>query len=234
MRRTAAQPITPGALARAVDSMRETQGRARQLWRVFENSRVPMVMVDHERRYLAANAPARLLFRLRLVELLGRRIDDLTAPHQLRSMYELWQRLMEEGAVAGPYDVGFPDGSELKTVYCALRNALPGQHLIVFAPADWPGEELGQADSDRLERDHLARPLSPREREVLGLIAAGADQHQIAETMTISAATVRTHVRNLLRKLGARNRAHAIALAMQAGLIELPPLAEDRQSHLRS
>ncbi len=233
MRRGAAHPSTPAALERAVDSMRETQGRARQLWHVFDNSRVPMVMVDNARRYLAANAPARLLFRLRLAELRHRRIEDLTAPRQLSGLYERWQQLMDDGAVAGPYDVGFPDGTELKIVYCALRNALPGQHLIVFAPAEWPGDEFGQAEVDDLEREPLIRPLSPREREVLGLIAAGADQHQIGDAMTISAATVRTHVRNLLRKLGARNRAHAIALAMQGGLIELPPLAED-QPKLRS
>ena len=45
----------------------------------------------------------------------------------------------------------------------------------------------------------------------------------LAEELTIAPATVRTHAQNALRKLGARNRPHAIALAMQANLIDLPP-----------
>ena len=105
-------------------------------------------------------------------------------------------------------------------------NALPGQHLIVFAPADWPGDELVGSEMEAAKAP--ARILSRREREILGLIAAGADQQQIAQELTIAVATVRTHVRNLLRKLNARNRAHAIALALQHGMIELRPLgAED-------
>jgi DNA-binding NarL/FixJ family response regulator len=46
---------------------------------------------------------------------------------------------------------------------------------------------------------------------------------RIAEELVISPTTVRTHVRNALRKLQARNRAHGVALAMHLGLIDLPP-----------
>jgi DNA-binding NarL/FixJ family response regulator len=209
-----------------MESIRATQGRARQFWRVFENSHVPMTMTDNERRHVAANGPARLLFRLTEAEILQRHIDDLTPAHELPLLYDRWARLMADGAVAGPYDVAFPDGSDLRVVYCALANALPGQHLIIFLPAEWSVEELGKHEDATAEP--LARALSPREQEVLRLIAVGADRQGIADELTISVATVRTHVRNLLRKLGARNRAHAIALAMQHGLLELsPPPARD-------
>jgi PAS domain S-box-containing protein len=200
--------------------MRAHRGRARQFWQVFDASPVPMTTVDNERRHLAANPAARLLFRMSLAELLERGIDDLTSPGQIEVLRELWTTLMRQGAVAGPYDVVFPDGGELRVVFCALANVLPGQHLILFAPADWPENELIETRVDKVRRP--AGKLSRREREVLNLIAVGADQAQIATELTIAVPTVRTHVRNVLRKLHARNRAHAIALAMQEGVIELP------------
>jgi DNA-binding CsgD family transcriptional regulator len=110
-------------------------------------------------------------------------------------------------------------------VYSALANLLPGQHLIVFAPADWPVGELSHGEEEVTPPPR--RRLSRREREVLNLIAAGADRQEIADELTISVATVRTHVRNLRHKLNARNRAHAIALAIQQGLIELPAATAD-------
>ncbi len=203
-----------------MEGIRATQGRARQFWHVFENSRVPMTMTDPDRQHLAANPPARLIFRLTEAEVRERRIDDLTPPHMLPTLYERWGQLMTEGAVAGPYEVALPDGSGLRIQYCALGNALPGQHLIVFLPAQWTVDEL--VDHEDVPDEPMTRSLTRREREVLSLIAVGADRQEIAAELTISGATVRTHVRNLLRKLGARNRAHATALAMQHGLLELP------------
>jgi DNA-binding NarL/FixJ family response regulator len=66
----------------------------------------------------------------------------------------------------------------------------------------------------------LAR-LSPRERDVLSMLAAGATQADIAQRLYISPHTVRTHVRNLLRKTGARSRVEAVALALDCGVIEM-------------
>ena len=66
-------------------------------------------------------------------------------------------------------------------------------------------------------RDPLAR-LTPREQEVLGYLAEGIDRWEVAERMRLSAATVRSHVRNLLRKLGAHSTLEAVAVARQARL----------------
>jgi len=64
--------------------------------------------------------------------------------------------------------------------------------------------------------------LSAREREVMALLAVGLKGPQIGERLGISPDTVRTHVENAMQKLGARTRAHAIAIALQHGLIEIP------------
>ena len=61
--------------------------------------------------------------------------------------------------------------------------------------------------------------LSPRERGVLRLVAAGLSNRQIAETLGISERTVKFHVRAIFNKLGADNRAQAVALAAERGLL---------------
>jgi DNA-binding CsgD family transcriptional regulator len=62
--------------------------------------------------------------------------------------------------------------------------------------------------------------LSAREREILGLVAAGMTADEIAERLVLSSHTVETHVRNSVRKLGARGRLHAVVLALQNGEIQ--------------
>lgn len=64
-------------------------------------------------------------------------------------------------------------------------------------------------------------PLSPREIDVLRLIAAGNSNKLIAYQLSISEATAKSHVANILSKLGANDRAHALAIAMKRGIINL-------------
>ena len=61
--------------------------------------------------------------------------------------------------------------------------------------------------------------LSPREREILELLAHGLNGEQIAQQLYLSSETVRTHVRNAMSKLDASTRVHAVVLAMQRGEI---------------
>jgi DNA-binding NarL/FixJ family response regulator len=64
--------------------------------------------------------------------------------------------------------------------------------------------------------------LSPREREVLDMLASGLTSQEIAARLVLSPQTVQTHVRNLVRRLGARNRVHALAIALRYHEIDLP------------
>jgi DNA-binding NarL/FixJ family response regulator len=63
------------------------------------------------------------------------------------------------------------------------------------------------------------QPLSRREYQVLQLIADGMENSAIAKSLFVSVETIRTHVKNILRKLHARDRAHAVAIAFRLGVL---------------
>jgi DNA-binding NarL/FixJ family response regulator len=69
--------------------------------------------------------------------------------------------------------------------------------------------------------DHARGDLTPREIDVLRLIAAGNANKQIADQLSIGEASVKSHVANILSKLGANDRAHAVAIGLKRGIIEL-------------
>ncbi len=75
-----------------------------------------------------------------------------------------------------------------------------------------------------LDQETSRRPIEPltsRELEVLRLLASGASSHTASETLGISTATLRAHVQNVLRKLGAHSRLEAVAEAARLGLVTL-------------
>lgn len=200
-----------GAAAEAVlDAHRDAQ----RLKQIFERSHVPMVMVDDARRYVEVNRPAQLWFRLGLEEMRTFAIGELTPAPRSGTMERAWARLLEVGSVAGRYPVYGPDGNELEVVYYGLARILPGLHLIAFAPADWPEDEVGS-----IEDDGSSASLTPRELEVLALAADGLSGPALAEQLVLSPTTVSTHFDNIYAKLHVRNRAAAVAKAMRLGLI---------------
>ncbi len=70
-------------------------------------------------------------------------------------------------------------------------------------------------------REPAGEPLTPREREVLALIAEGRSNQEIAGRLFITERTVKYHVSSILAKLGAANRTEAVTVAAQRGLVHL-------------
>ena len=95
-----------------------------------------------------------------------------------------------------------------------------------FVPKEWSARDLAHAarmvglGMELFASDSGDPPdlLSPREREVLGLIAGGATNREIAGRLFLSPHTVKDHTSALYRKIGARNRAEAILRAQRLGL----------------
>lgn len=67
-------------------------------------------------------------------------------------------------------------------------------------------------------------PLTPREREILSLLVQGHSTRDMAQTLVISASTVRNHIRHILSKLGVHSRLEAVAFAIRHGLADLPDM----------
>jgi DNA-binding NarL/FixJ family response regulator len=91
----------------------------------------------------------------------------------------------------------------------AIRDAVDGRGTI--------DSSVARVLMDR-HQDQMGDDLTPREREVLALVAGGLSNKEIAERLTLSVGTVRLHVSNILAKLGAPNRTTAAAIAMKHGL----------------
>jgi len=76
--------------------------------------------------------------------------------------------------------------------------------------------------NSRCTADQLAQVLTDRELEVLTMVARGLSNAEIAEELTISPATAKTHVAHLLTKLDARDRIQLVIIAYQSGLVSTP------------
>jgi two-component system, NarL family, nitrate/nitrite response regulator NarL len=83
-----------------------------------------------------------------------------------------------------------------------------------------PEVASGLVSEIRLRKQHDAPALTPREQEILHLIAAGNSLPQIAKDLYLGLTTVKTHVQHLYERLGVSDRAAAVASAMRRGLIE--------------
>ncbi len=103
-----------------------------------------------------------------------------------------------------------------------LHKAAPREDLLMAVRTVAQGRRFLPPDIAQRLAERLGRPEpSARELEVLSLIAQGRSNKEIAATLGVSDETVKTHVSNVMQKLHAQDRAHAVTEAIRQGLLEV-------------
>jgi DNA-binding CsgD family transcriptional regulator len=225
--------VMPSATGRETES--ETAAR---LHAAFDRLRNPMLIVDDERRCVTANAPACGLLGIEPQEVPWRRIDDFTPAEDRKGLAERWEAFLAHGAIEGLCHLPLPTGRRLPIEFSATANVLPGRHLSVAMPRARRDPAAGAHSEVRVERGEMTMvrrgagwvrmvardanqlPLTEREREVLELVAGGLRGGEIAQQLILSSETIKSHVRNVMTKLGAHTRAQAVAIALRTGQID--------------
>lgn len=151
-------------------------------------------------------------------------IEDFSA-HNPKSSTLVLSASVEPGRLARAVEAGasgiLHKATPIKEILDAVRRLKCGEVLLS------PNEiiEMLRLVSHERQEHHRARQaiekLTPREREVLGALAEGLESREIAKKMNITVETERTHMVNILHKLGVHSRLQALIFAARYGLVEI-------------
>jgi PAS domain S-box-containing protein len=193
--------------------MSRPDGWAALFWSAFRGSRNAMALLDDHRRHVDVNGAFLMLVGHPRDELIGRPVWELVdgGPQYTEPQ---WQELIDRGEFTGEAALIRADGSTVTVQYAGHTEMVTGERRVLFvalSTSRWGRH--GRRTPPPTEPDRL----SAREREIVRLVARGETGPEIAEQLQISHATVRTHVRNAMVKVGARSRAHLVAKALGEG-----------------
>jgi PAS domain S-box-containing protein len=188
-------------------------GWSRLFATAFTRSRNAMLLSDGSRRVVDANAAFVALLGHRREALIGRPIWELVVDGPLLSDAE-WTAAIAEGRFDGKVQMHGREGP-VAVHWAASAETITGEQRVLFVALN--ASRWGARFRRDMSVERPPRELSPREREVVHLVALGAAGPEIADELQISPETVRTHVRNAMEKLGARSRAHLVARALGGG-----------------
>jgi PAS domain S-box-containing protein len=198
------------------------------LWLV-DNLVVPASLHDVDGRFVHMNAAAERASGLSNAQFLGRHFTDPLPPEARENVAEQFRRAVECGEPTD-FETVFVDGSgQLRGVraqHLPLRvgDAIVGVLILAFAAGGPPSQSAGLEPHPR---------LTPRQREILDLVAAGLSTSEMAERLTISTETVRNHLRSVFKELDVHTRLEAIVTARRLGLLAPPALGPQPTGRLR-
>jgi DNA-binding NarL/FixJ family response regulator len=102
-----------------------------------------------------------------------------------------------------------------------LKGSLRKELLETIRAVDAGQKRLSSQVAAEIAEHATDETLTPREIEVLRLVAGGNANKEIAAKLSLTEETVKSHVRNILAKLGANDRTHAVAISVKRGIIDL-------------
>jgi PAS domain S-box-containing protein len=198
----------------------------------FERIGMPACVANQHGRFIEWNEAAAELFRLRADTVLGREWHNVITTVNTSGCCALCQtrRTLREGGVAMPLEVTLSiDGFHQHATMMPLPLRLDLDEAIGFmivlpeasesSGGDFASPIPIQSRVRRLNDERIVDELTVREREVLACVVHGYDARGIAAQVGISHATARNYVQRILSKLGARNKAEAVNLALSYNLL---------------
>jgi len=180
----------------------------------FAQSRNCMLLVDDARRHVDVNGAYVSLLGYRREDVVGRPVRDVVATGPPLTRRE-WERLLRERRFSGEGALLAADGSVIGVQYGATCELVTGRRLVLFVATTT--SRWGRHFRRDVDGSEAAAELSPREKEIVHLVALGRTGPEIADELQLSHDTIRTHVRNAMFKVGARSRAHLVAKALGEG-----------------
>ena len=196
----------------------------RAFWAIFETSRLPMSLLDADRRYVAINDAGLVFYGLSREDIIGSEPGRTLAPGERAVVDAEWDTLVGTGEYYGDRVFERADGRRVRIQYAGSASSASGRWLaftvVLSARVEPDGPELIVPDAGDEDIPAPARTLlTPREREVVRLVALGAGTRQVAKDLYLSPETIRSHVRNAMSKTGSHTRAQLVAIALAEGLI---------------
>src|ERR1700716_41049 len=183
---------------------------------------VPASLHDLNGRFVHMNAAAERASGKSNAEMLGRDITYLLPDEVHEIVLAHFRRSVERGE-PNDFETAFIDAS-------GQLRGVRAQHLLLRAGDTIVGVLILAFDVRRHPSELVrVRPrLTPRQRQILELIASGLSTAEVARELTLSTETVRNHLRNASTELRAHTRVEAIATAQRLGLLATPPLGPTR------
>jgi DNA-binding CsgD family transcriptional regulator len=196
-----------------------SDGTALPLGEVFERSRIPMALLDRDRRFVKVNDALINFYEYPRAELIGSVADRMVVDGD-GGLGGRWEQLVREKRLYGVRLARRASGTQLRVTYAAHVTTIEDRWLalvVTLSARLADGTELiGDAQVESTGAN--GSKLTPREREIVRLVALGSNTGRIASELYLSPATVRSHVRNAMAKTGAHTRAHLVAMALSDGL----------------
>lgn len=180
----------------------------------FKRSRNAMALLDGERRIVDVNPAHVALVGYSREELIGRPAYEFVEGGPLLTRKD-WEAGLERGDFMGEGTLTCSDGGRVSVQYAAHAEVVTGRRLVLFVALST--SRWGRHFRRNPGKMEAAEGLSAREVEIVRLIAMGATGREIAEELQLAPDTVRTHVRNAMRKVGARSRAQLVAKVLAEG-----------------
>jgi PAS domain S-box-containing protein len=180
---------------------------------VLEASQRGILVLDDARRCIDANETACRIMGVSRERVTGSRAEDFAPPAVHARAEALWREFLPNGLHGGECSIVSEGGDRLRVRLWWVANVLPGNHVVVLDVPAAAGERSGRADPQPA--------LTPRQRDVLTLVAHGLTTAEMARHLGMSAETAKKHCQNAMEKLGAGTRAQAVALALASGDIVL-------------